>query len=338
MKISKEKFGQLFDALTADYQMIAPVSDAEGVNFKAAKSFSEVKQDYLNSKLPPKSLLFPQHEKLISYKKVGKDVTVKNELNVGKTILFGIRPCDAKAMLLLDKVFKNDMYTDPYYYERRNNTTIIGVACNKIAPTCFCSSLGLSPASSEGSDIFMIDLGDSYQVEAVTEKGKDLLAKIQGLEELTSEDQAKAEAVKSAKASSEVDVSTITSKLDSMFNNPYWDSLQEKCLGCNACSFSCPTCHCFDISEEVRNNEGSRVRTWDACMAPLFTLHGSGHNPRDTKKARWRQRMMHKFNYFVHNNGDIACVGCGRCIKTCPVNLDIRQAIDGVNKAELVVE
>lgn len=338
MKISKEKFGQSFDALAKEYQIIAPISDVGGVNYKVAKSFSEVKQDYLNSKLPPKSFLFPQHEKLLSYKKEGKDVSVINELKVGKTILFGIRPCDAKGMLLLDKVFKNDMYTDPYYYERRNNTTIIGVACNKIAPTCFCSSMGLSPASSEGSDIFLIDLGDSYQIEAITEKGKALVANLQGLLELTNEDQALVETIKNAKTTSEVDVSTITSKLDSMFNNPYWDTLQEKCLGCNACSFSCPTCHCFDISEEVRNNEGSRVRTWDGCMSPLFTLHGSGHNPRDSKTARWRQRMMHKFNYFVHNNGDMACVGCGRCIKSCPVNLDIRQAIDGVNKAELVVE
>ena len=172
MKISKEKFGQSFDALTADYQIIAPIADVNGVNYQVVKNFSEVKQDYLNSKLPPKSFLFPQHEKLLSYKKEGKDVIVKNELKVGKTVLFGIRPCDAKGMLLLDKVFKNDAYTDPYYFERRDNTVVIGVACNKIAPTCFCSSMGISPSSSEGSDIFLIDLGDSYQVEAVTEKGK----------------------------------------------------------------------------------------------------------------------------------------------------------------------
>ena len=338
MKISKEKFGQSFDALAADYQMIAPLSDAGGVNFKAVKSFSEVKQDYLNSKLPPKSFFFPQHEKLLSYKKEGKEITVQDELKVGKSILFGIRPCDAKGMLLLDKVFKNDMFTDPYYYERRDNTVVIGLACNKIAPNCFCSSMGLSPASSEGSDIFLIDLGDSYQVEAITEKGKTIVSGLQELADLTGEDQAKIDTIKSAQTTSQVDVSTITDKLDKMFDNSFWDVLQEKCLGCNACTFSCPTCHCFDISEEVLKNEGSRVRTWDGCMAPLFTLHGSGHNPRNAKKARWRQRMMHKFNYFVHNNGDMACVGCGRCIKSCPVNLDIRQAIDGVNKAELVVK
>jgi sulfhydrogenase subunit beta (sulfur reductase) len=248
-----------------------------------------------------------------------------------------MRPCDSKALLLLDKVFKNDQYRDPYFYERRDNTVIIGVACNKIAPTCFCSSMELSPASSEGADIFLIDLGGSYDVEVITEKGKALFSDL-GLSELNAQEQALVDAIKSAQTTSQVDISTITEKLDKMFNNAYWDSLQEKCLGCNTCSFSCPTCHCFDISEEVRQNAGSRVRTWDACMAPLFTLHGSGHNPRNSQKARWRQRMMHKFNYFVHNNGDIACVGCGRCIRSCPVNMDMRQVIDGVNKAELVVE
>ncbi|MDQ7093430.1 4Fe-4S dicluster domain-containing protein [Desulfosporosinus sp. PR] len=337
MKISKEKFGQSLDALSSDYQLIAPVSETGGVNFKAVKSFADIKQDYLNSKLPPKAIFFPQHEKLLSYVKNGKDVTVKNELKVGKTIIFGMRPCDAKGLLLLDKVFTNDQYQDPYYYERRDNTVIIGVACNKIAPTCFCSSLGLSPAGSEGADIFLIDLGDAYAVEVITEKGKALFTDLQ-LSDLTAQEQALVDAVKSAQTAGQVDVSTITGKLDKMFNNAYWDSLQEKCLGCNTCSFSCPTCHCFDISEEVRQNAGSRVRTWDACMAPLFTLHGSGHNPRNTQKERWRQRMMHKFNYFVHNNGDMACVGCGRCIRSCPVNMDMRQVIDGVNKAELVVE
>jgi len=188
MKISKEKFGQAFDALVAEYQIIAPVSDANGIAFKGVKSFSEVKQDYLNSKLPPKAFFFPQHEKLMSYKKEGKDVTVKSELKVEDTILFGIRPCDAKGMLLLDMVFKNDQYTDPYYFERRDKSVIIGLACSKIAPTCFCSSFGMSPAGGEGSDILLIDLGDSYEVEVITEKGKALAARFEALSELSAEE------------------------------------------------------------------------------------------------------------------------------------------------------
>jgi hypothetical protein len=46
---------------------------------------------------------------------------------------------------------------------------------------------------------------------------------------------------------------------------------------------SCPTCWCFDIQDETRGKSGVRMRNWDSCMYPLFTLHGSGHNPRGTK-------------------------------------------------------
>lgn len=338
MKISKDKWGQVFDALASDYQMLAPKEDKGEVNFKRVNCFSEVKQGYLNTKLPAKALFFPQHETLFSYQKEGQGITVKNALKVEKTIAFGVRPCDARAFLLLDKVFNNDQYRDPYYCDRRDTTLVIGLACSQVAPTCFCSQMGLSPVSTAGTDLLFIDLGEAYAVEAVTEKGKEFVAKLQGLEELNAEDQGKLETLKNLQTSSSVDISALTEKLDSMFDHPYWDSLHEKCLGCNACTFSCPTCHCFDITEEFRKTEGNRVRSWDSCMAPLFTKHGSGHNPREDKKARWRQRMMHKFNYFVHNNGDIACVGCGRCLKACPVNMDLRQVIDAVNKAELVVK
>ena len=63
-------------------------------------------------------------------------------------------------------------------------------------------------------------------------------------------------------------------------------------------------------------------------MFPLFTLHASGANPRQSGKERMRQRVMHKFKYFVDNNGKAACTGCGRCIRYCPVNLDIRDVLN----------
>ncbi|MCK5525860.1 MAG: 4Fe-4S dicluster domain-containing protein, partial [Candidatus Latescibacteria bacterium] len=73
--------------------------------------------------------------------------------------------------------------------------------------------------------------------------------------------------------------------------------------------------------------------TWDSCMFPLFTLHASGHNPRNSGNERMRQRMMHKFSYTVDNWGDTFCVGCGRCVRSCPVNLDIREVIRRVREA-----
>jgi ferredoxin len=76
------------------------------------------------------------------------------------------------------------------------------------------------------------------------------------------------------------------------------------------------------------------VRNWDTCQFSQFTLHASGHNPRTSSKERVRQRIMHKFSYYVENFGVIACVGCGRCVRECPVNLDIRDVLNGVQEAE----
>jgi ferredoxin len=36
---------------------------------------------------------------------------------------------------------------------------------------------------------------------------------------------------------------------------------------------------------------------------------------------------MHKFSYHPLNYEGLGCVGCGRCIDRCPVNLDIREAL-----------
>jgi formate hydrogenlyase subunit 6/NADH:ubiquinone oxidoreductase subunit I len=64
-------------------------------------------------------------------------------------------------------------------------------------------------------------------------------------------------------------------------------------------------------------------------------LHGSGHNPREQKLQRVRQRFMHKFKYYVDKYGDgVACVGCGRCVQFCPVNIDIRRVGNLMNAFE----
>ena len=82
----------------------------------------------------------------------------------------------------------------------------------------------------------------------------------------------------------------------------------------------------------MKGDDGVRIRNWDSCMFPLFTKETSGHNPRSSQKERWRQRVMHKFRYYVDNFDAIACVGCGRCVMACPVNLDIRKIVTDISK------
>ena len=80
------------------------------------------------------------------------------------------------------------------------------------------------------------------------------------------------------------------------------------------------------------------MRSWESCQSPGFTRIAGGHDPRPTKGARLRQRFYHKLLYFPENFGSISCVGCGRCVRACPVNIDIREIITDIQKLGAIVE
>jgi ferredoxin len=241
------------------------------------------------------------------------------------------------SFTLLDKVFGGD-FKDPYYLNRRANTVLVSIGCTTPRASCFCNSVGGGPFSTEGSDLLLIDIGDEYVVQIVSDKGAKLLDK-KGFEDTGKEKlDLAAGVIKTAEASMGPGVKTegLKEKLDSIFDDPVWQQLTEKCLGCGICTYLCPTCHCFDIVDETIGSGGERVRLWDSCQFPLFTLQASGANPRPTGKERFRQRMMHKFSYLLDSCDQIGCVGCGRCITECPVNLDIRQVLNSIAQLESV--
>ncbi|MGI6669754.1 MAG: 4Fe-4S dicluster domain-containing protein [Acetivibrionales bacterium] len=115
-----------------------------------------------------------------------------------------------------------------------------------------------------------------------------------------------------------------------LFNYDIWEKVSETCLGCGTCTYICPTCHCFGFRDTAVKGEASRYRYWDSCMYPKFTLHASGHNPRPTRKERFRQRVMHKYVYIKKNFGLTACTGCGRCIRSCPAGINIRSVVKSI--------
>ncbi len=112
-------------------------------------------------------------------------------------------------------------------------------------------------------------------------------------------------------------------KTDKFFNDPEWASLSESCLGCGTCTFVCPTCQCYDIRDFDTGHGIIRYRCWDSCMYSEFTKMSAGQ-PRLSQLERFRQRFMHKLVYYPDNNeGVFSCVGCGRCLQKCPIQMNI---------------
>ena len=330
--IKKQEILKLIDDFIKEYEVLAPVKKDGLVLFDKIESGRDALLDSKNPRNSPKGVLFPQSEILFNYrsKKDTVDIEVP-PIGDKPSLIFGVHPCDAMSFTTLKKVF-DGTYRDPYYLERKANTVVVSMGCKEPQPTCFCTSVGGGPFSSEGSDLLLVDIGDEYIVQIVSDKGEKVLEE-RGLEDAVEAKLALTEGVmEKAQASMGPGLETegLKEKLDNLFDDPVWQQLTEKCLGCGICTYLCPTCHCFDILDEAVGPEGKRIRIWDSCLFPLFTLQASGANPRPTVRERYRQRIMHKFSYLVEEHALIGCSGCGRCVTECPVNLDIRQVLNTI--------
>ncbi|HOX28752.1 MAG TPA: 4Fe-4S dicluster domain-containing protein [bacterium] len=336
-KVDKNKLGELMQAvLDAGKELIAPVRQGDHTAYARIKKPGDAALDILLTRMPLKEFFLPKTECLLKYTNLeggGVEVSDPDPLNQER-VVFGARPCDASSLPIMDKVFTWD-YNDSLYLARRDKTTIVSIACESPAASCRCESVGISPSAKDGSDVLLTPIGDAYTVDAVTEKGEKLVA-LWGskLSDASDADAAKAAAFKPALPGHQTDTASLRGKLKAKFETPAWAEQTMKCVGCGACAYLCPTCHCFDIVDEKSGCGGERRRNWDACAFSTFTLHGSGHNPRAEQQHRYRQRVMHKFDYYPEKFGPVACVGCGRCLSACPVGMDIFEIIEKVTADE----
>jgi ferredoxin len=259
-----------------------------------------------------KEFLFPKTETLYGYRIEGNDVKlVEGSETETAQVLLAVRPCDAAAFPILDHIFNWDCADDPYN-RRRQNTTIVALACSAHDANCFCTSVGLGPASERGADALLIPLtNDTFEVRSITDKGRALFAGKTETDNVA--------AMAAAGPEPRFAPEAVRKFVAANFEHPLWAEHALACVGCGACAHVCPTCHCFDIVDE----HSSRVRNWDSCQFSLFTLHASGHNPRPDQGSRQRQRILHKFSIYPGKFGEILCTGCGNCTRNCPAGLGV---------------
>ncbi len=330
MTLTLDNLHRLIDALLAKkVRVVGPKRTGAITVYAPLAKGTELDLDQLPRR-SAKEVFFPPCETILSFEKRDGKTTVSDpDLDLlPETVLIGVRPCDAAAPGILDAVFSWD-YDDPFYLERRKRTTIIGIACTASDDACFCTAVGLAPDARQGSDLFLVPLqGGGFAVESLDAKGSALKERHAALFSAGSNAQPLPLAVP---AVDPLDLAKVKAWLDENFEHPLWQEIADRCAGCGACAFLCPACHCFDIVDEGGEGSGCRRKHWDACGFGKFTMHASAHNPRDVQAQRYRNRIMHKFKYYADKFGQTLCTGCGRCIRWCPVGIDIKAVLDEIN-------
>ena len=313
--------------LCKSYKVFGPVRKGVEYSFERITTAKDIWLDYPTTILPPKKFFTPPRETIFTFEgdKISK---MEDMIPEEKQILLGVHSCDMASFTFLDRVFLG-FRSDPRYLRRRNNFLVFALTCKKVSETCFCQSMGTGPEASAGFDVLMTDIGGRYLLEASSSEGNDLLGSL-GLQQATFEDfEAKRGCLENLKGQFKRVVNR-SGLVELAYNNqehPVWRKYGSICLACGQCAMVCPTCFCFDVKDrmDLSLQSGERYREWDVCLLLEFAEVALGGNFRKSRDARLRQFMCHNLSYGVMQYNLMKCVGCGRCIKACPVDIDITE-------------
>jgi ferredoxin len=326
--LNQAQLNEWLDALAREQVLVAPV-DIEGkLMYRQVDGSDGVAWGFERTDMSPKTWTFPATEPILTVEQ-GEEVAIRPAPELPPTVVFGVRPCDARGALALDALFLGKDPADGQYARHREAATLVGLACPQMWESCFCTVVGGAPNGTEGLDILLTEVDGGYAVQAVSDKGAKLVATMSGAEQdvdLT-EPQLR-DGLPTLRSSDE---------WNDRFGNQYWARVSDRCLGCRVCTFVCPACRCFDVRDEVVSRRPGeqvfeRLRAWDACTVSAYRRIAGGHNPRPTQHMRLRNRFYCKFMYYPDDFGPLGCVGCGRCIDACPVGIDILEVVAAVEK------
>ncbi len=288
----------------------------------------DLPENFQNSRLSPKGLLLESLKPLFGWKSPGNSLQVNPIPSPERSrVVFGIKPCDARAIRTLEPVFSGNL-ADGFYSGNLSRTLLLGLACQVQCPGSFCKEMGIDPQDSMDCDIVFRDTPQGRIAKIVTEKGKVLIEGSDLFEESSQGEWETAQKeIRGSREKPLFDLAKVKDRVARRFpEEELWERVSAKCINCGICTYLCPTCHCFDLCDLQVPGQGVRFRCWDSCAFPGFTQMAV-HNPREEKWRRYRQRVTHKFYFYPHNFQTVACVGCGRCVVHCPVNLDLREVL-----------
>lgn len=342
--LSHEGVGPWLSRLAGEMRVMVPVREGNAVVYAEYDPARPLVLD-CQTAASPKHVIFPQNEYLLEYRlsrnadeEGHRAVEIRAEYPDQETFVFGANPCGARGLTTLDPVFLEGAVVDPYFKARREKSAIASLVCLSPGDACFCHWVGGAPDDPTGSDMLLTPVEGGYLVEVFTDKGLGLVnSDLAEASPEQVEEAARAVAKVREGLAPGPDLEGCEAWMRGTFDDmDLWKRVSDACLYCGACTYNCPTCYCFNITDEASGLAGERLRSWDSCMFAHYTREASGHNPRPTKVYRYRNRILHKFCYYpTLYGGTKGCTGCGRCIQLCPAGLDVREVLAEIKAAAM---
>ena len=292
--------------------------------FAELNKAADLRLDHDVTILPPKKYFLPQREAILKF---DREAGFESVLDDEPFVLLGVHPYDMAAISQMDKVFESDNI-DIHYVMRRNNATIVVCDVQNASNDVFAGCMGTATVE-DGFDALLTKIDENYILEAKTEKGEEL---VRCLADAADADQAELNLREQVRARNKqllrkhelaVLPSVLPKILGRSHDHPVWENKAERCFSCGSCNMVCPTCYCFDVSDDPdwSLKKGERCRSWDACLLSDFAAVAGGHNFRRDRAARYRHRFYRKGKYLQEKIGEVACVGCGRCVAACTAGI-----------------
>lgn len=261
----------------------------------------------------------------------------------------GVKACDLRATAILDHIFLDPDFVDPFYKSRRDNLVIISDDCLEPKDCCFCVLVGLNPFPEKGFDLNLSFLEEGTLVEVGTEKGKKLLLETKITLKKAEKDhiirrnenrQKVVSSLREANKDFSFPLENLASLIEEKYEDPSWKESGKNCVSCCACTNICPSCHCFLLIQDTKSpkeekNKFEMLRSWDSCQSTGFSRVAGGANPRKRLYNRFANRFHCKLQYKPRNYNIFACTGCGRCFEACQGKIDVRQALTLLAKEKL---
>jgi ferredoxin len=339
--IAKEDLPEWLTWLGERAQLIAPTSGLGGdVLFTTISSPQEVLWEFENSLQPPKQLLLPQTDPLVKISYDAGRFHPEPVYDDRRRIIFNVRNCDVSGFLYLHRMHSRDL-PDPSYLRRAENTAFVSLACTQPCRLGFCVCCDAGPFLRTGFDLQLTATSERIFVDVGSRKGRSLTDGVADLFRLATPDEVAERQRLEARARSLFGEETchfgsaMRRISTGRVAKELWETMGNWCLACGGCNFACPTCYCFSVKDRAVDDSWMRCRIWDSCQYAAFTLEASGHNPRTQQRDRMWRRFFHKVSaQYYQRDGDVGCVGCGRCIQVCMGTTDMPAVVEAIRKGE----